>query len=97
MNINATLLGGECPRTFYLSGRIGQTLFFLHRAGKEGITSLENPALRLAAYVHSLREMGFEITTEREPHDSDYPGSHARYKLACTVILGGSDGHGAKQ
>jgi len=87
MNINATLMGGECPRSFYLTGRIGQTLFWLHGAGQEGITSLENPAYRLAAYVHSLREMGFAITTEREPHSGDYPGHHARYRLQCTVIV----------
>ena len=45
------------------------------------------PAMRLSAYVHSLRKLGFEITTQREPHGGDYPGYHARYRLACTVVL----------
>ena len=48
MNINATLPGGECPRTFILDGRIGQTLYALHTAGQDGITPLDNPARRLA-------------------------------------------------
>lgn len=88
MIINATLLGGEQPRSFHLSGRIGQTLFLLHRADKAGITALDSPAKRLAAYVYSLRRMGFEITTERELHDGDYPGHHARYRLQSAVMLG---------
>ena len=87
MNINATLQGGESPRSFLLSGRIGQTLLFLHRAGPTGITSLEWPAMRLSAYVHSLRKIGFEITTEREPHGGDYPGHHARYRLHSAVTV----------
>ena len=90
MNINATLMGGECPRSFYLIGRIGQTLFLLHHAGEKGITSLGNPAYRLAAYVHSLREMGFEINTEREPHGGDYLGYNARYRLESNVTLEGA-------
>lgn len=89
MNINVTLLGGDSPRQFILSGRIGQTLHRLHLAGKLGITSLESPALRLAAHVHSLRALGFTIETEREPHHGAYPGYHARYRLISSVSLGG--------
>ena len=88
MQIHATLMGGEQSRSLFLSGRIGQTLFLLQRAGDEGITAMETPAKRLAAYVHSLREMGFEISTEREPHGGAYPGYHARYRLESSVILG---------
>lgn len=90
MNINVTLLGGERPRHFILSGRIGQTLHRLHLAGKTGITPLESPALRLAAHVHSLRELGFIIETEREPHGGTYPGHHARYTLVSGVSVGGA-------
>ena len=65
----------------------------LHHAGTEGITSLNNPALRLAAYIKSLRKMGFIIDTEREKHEGDYPGVHARYRLvsAVTVRTGGNE------
>jgi hypothetical protein len=34
------------------------------------------------------RDVGFTIDTEREEHDGDYPGFHARYRLCSTVILG---------
>jgi hypothetical protein len=87
MNISVTLLGGEYPRHFILSGRIGQTFHRLHLTGKKGITPLESPALRLAAHVHSLRELGFIIETEREPHGGAYPGYHARYTLVSSVSL----------
>ncbi len=87
MKINATLLGGECPHTFTLNGRIGQTIWELHNAGQDGITALEIPALRLAAYVHSLRGLGFTIDTELEEHQGPYPGHHARYRLSSSVLL----------
>ena len=60
MDIHATLKGGEQPRSLFLSGRIAQTLHHLHRAGPKGITTLDWPAMRLSAYVHSLRKLGFE-------------------------------------
>lgn len=90
MKINVTLLGGECPRMFTLSGRVGQTLHHLMQAEGLGITSLENPAIRLAAHIHVLRDMGFIIDTEREPHGGAYPGYHARYRLKSDVVLGHS-------
>ncbi len=88
MNLNVTLQGGDCPRVFALSGRIGQTMHHLMQSKQQGITSLENPAIRLAAHIHSLREMGFVIDTETEPHGGAYPGYHARYRLKSIVILG---------
>ncbi|MBL4767950.1 MAG: hypothetical protein JKY94_09595 [Rhodobacteraceae bacterium] len=94
MKINVTLLGGDCPRTFTLTGRIGQAMHFLMQARRQGITSLENPAIRLAAHIHSLRAMGFIIDTETEPHGGAYPGYHARYRLRSTVMLGHSQTEG---
>ena len=38
---------------------------------------------RVAAYVHCLRKLGFEIETEMEPHGGAYRGRHARYRLLC--------------
>ena len=89
MLINATLMGSEPSLTFKLKGRIGQTIQHLHRAGSAGITSLEAPSIRLSAHIHSLRKIGFDITTEREPHGGDYPGHHARYRLESNVMLSG--------
>ncbi|MBT3141365.1 helix-turn-helix domain-containing protein [Ruegeria litorea] len=94
MNLNVTLQGGDCPRLFTLSGRIGQTMHHLMQAKQQGITSLENPAIRLAAHIHSLREMGFVIDTETEPHGGAYPGYHARYRLRSSVALGHNQGEG---
>ncbi|MBT0958915.1 hypothetical protein IV417_16120 [Alphaproteobacteria bacterium KMM 3653] len=86
MNKTVTLLGGECPRTFKLSGRIGQTMHNLMQAKSAGITSLESPALRLASHIHVLRKMGFSIETELEPHGGTYSGNHARYRLLSEVV-----------
>jgi hypothetical protein len=44
-----------------------------------------NPALRLAAYVHSLRRAGLYIETELERHDGRYSGKHARYRLLTPI------------
>jgi hypothetical protein len=87
MKINATLMGGERPLLFSLSGRLGQTLNRLYEAGAQGITPLETPALRLAAHVHDLRKIGFLIETEREPHAGAYSGFHARYRLCSDVSI----------
>ena len=86
MQINITLMGGEHSRSFTLSGRVGQTINALMQAGSKGITPLDNPTLRLAAYIHSLREMGFTIDTEIEPHGGPYAGHHARYRLRSIVL-----------
>ena len=87
MHIDVTLTGGEQPRTFTISGRIGQTIYHLWQAGDVGITALETPALRLAAYVHSLREMGFAIETHMEPHEGRYAGQHAKYILRTPLVV----------
>lgn len=96
MKINITLIGGEHPRYVTLSGRTGQTMHALVQAKGKGITPLDNPSLRLAAYVHSLRDMGFTIDTELVQHSGDYPGYHACYRLRSTVILGHQHGKAAE-
>ena len=96
MNIDVILLGGEGPRYISLSGRIGQTMHALMQAKGKGITPLETPSLRLAAYVHSLRGIGFTIDTEIEQQGGDYPGYHARYRLRSTVALGHNNGEAAQ-
>jgi hypothetical protein len=88
MQINITLMGGERSRYISQSGRIGQTMHALLRAKSQGIGPLEHRSLRLAAYIHSLRDMGFTIDAERAEQDGDYPVFHARYRLRSTVILG---------
>ena len=87
MKINATLPGGECPRTLELNGRLGWTMYQLVSAGARGVTALEHPALRWSGYIHTLRNMGIPIETEMEEHDGIYKGRHARYRLACEVSV----------
>jgi hypothetical protein len=71
-----------------VSGRVRWALDQLLKAGAKGCTPLNNPAPRMAAYVHSLRGTGVEIETSTEPHEGDFPGHHARYVLRSGVALG---------
>lgn len=91
MKISVTLYLSEQSRTFEFQGRLGWTMAQLADAGTHGITSIERPAPRLSAYVHSLRRCGVPIETENEPHEGPYSGTHARYRLSCdarVVVLG---------
>jgi hypothetical protein len=72
-------------RLHIVGGRTRWALDRLMKAGGRGITSMDNPAPRLAAYVFLLRESGFDIETITEPHAGDYPGHHARYVLRSIV------------
>jgi hypothetical protein len=92
MKIEVTLLSGQ-PRTFKLDGRLGWTLATLAKAGTKGVATVERPAPRWSAYVHDLRKLGIQIETELEPHEGNYPGKHARYRLACAAqVTGLTDG-----
>jgi hypothetical protein len=71
-----------------ISGRVRWALDQLRKAGKVGCTPIDNPAPRMAAYVHSLRGMGVEIETITETHAGNFPGHHARYVLRSGVSLG---------
>ena len=87
MKITVTTMGGDCPRTLELKGRLGWAMTQLFEAGAKGVSPKDNPAPRWSAYVHDLRGMSIPIETEMVPHDGSYPGHHARYRLACTVTL----------
>lgn len=79
---------------FFVSGKVAMTLAALIKHGQSGITALElsnSWALRLAAYVHQLRQYGLEIETIRESHD-DIGGWHARYALHSAVAMLGEIG-----
>lgn len=75
------------PFSLTLKGRPAWALGHLVAAGAAGITSLEYPAPRWAAYVHTLRGLGVPIETVHEAHKGDYPGTHARYMLRGTAVL----------
>jgi len=70
---------------FVVSGRVAETLTLLIRRGPKGVAAFDfpgGPAFRLAAYVHSLRELGLVIETKREAHAG---GTHGRYVLRSQV------------
>ena len=71
--------------TVTAKGRPKWALDALIEAGARGITSMENPAPRLAGYVHLLRTMGVPIETIHEPHGGEFAGHHARYRLQAQV------------
>ena len=82
---------GSCSPV--IGGRDLQTLQALAERGMSRLSSLEFPALRLAAYVFNLREFGLDIETIREKHDGPFPGWHGRYVLHSQVkIAGGNHG-----
>lgn len=69
-------------------GREAETLVALCDKGPLGLRAFDfqgGPALRLAAYVHDLRKLGFPIRTDREAHAG---GNHAVYFVECkpTVV-----------
>ena len=74
-------------KVFEVSGRYGQTLYWLIKHKDRGITakSVCNTAYRLASYIHNLRHKRFmEIETQSEPHDG---GQHARYWLKSDIEI----------
>jgi hypothetical protein len=67
------------------TGQFAWALLQLHRAGKTGITSLENPAPRLRHYVYGLRRDGLDITTDYEDHGGTFAGRHGRDRLTTPI------------
>ena len=74
--------GWACVAT----GRVAWALAELVRAGKRGVTPIDNPGPRWSAYIFTLRtEYGLDIETVNEPHGGPYPGTHARYVLKSRI------------
>lgn len=73
------------PVTIATSGRALWALERLAGAGPKGCSPITEPALRWAAYVHTLRGLDVPIETIHEEHEGDFPGTHARYVLRATV------------
>jgi hypothetical protein len=81
--------GANGPVRMTIKGRELWALRELIRVGAQGLTSIESPAPRLAAYIFKLRARGLIISTIREQHGGEYPGHHARYVLRTPVAVGG--------
>lgn len=80
-------IGGEDGPVVTTTGRAAWALERLIAAGSKGITSLSDPAPRLADYVFKLRRLGIGIITDDEPHQGEFAGRHARYRLASHVRI----------
>jgi hypothetical protein len=69
VELKARAFIGDAPYDFKVKGQTARALHALHRAKDSGITALEvsSWALRLAAYVHTLRDKhGLHIETKTE-------------------------------
>lgn len=81
-----TLHGPDGPKTFTLAGRPGWLLARLIEAGQTGLTAADfAPGLRVAGFVHRIRQAGVPVETRYERHEGRFPGNHARYRLAAEV------------
>ena len=78
---------GDDPELKIFRGRPAWCLGELVTAGAAGITSLENPAMRLGHYIFVLRRGGVAIETEYEAHHGPFAGSHGRYRLSIPVTV----------
>lgn len=78
-------------RRVEVKGRNLWALQALMVAGSTGITAISNPAPRLSAYIHRLRALGLDISTEHEAHGGPYSGHHAKYRLHSDVELEAPD------
>lgn len=87
MKLTARIETGETRQTLHLRGRQAWALMELLKAGETGITSRQNPAPRISAYVHSLRRKGVSIDTDWEKHGGTYPGEHGVYRLRSAVKI----------
>lgn len=75
------------PFLIHICGRELWALTLLLEAGATGCTANQVGAVRLAAYVHRLRERGVWIETVDEANGSEFPGKHARYVLHSWVCI----------
>jgi hypothetical protein len=80
-------IGGDDGPIVTATGRAAWALERLIAAGGRGITSVSDPAPRLADYVFKLRRLGIGIITDDEPHQGEFAGRHARYRLATPVRI----------
>ena len=75
-------------RNIGLLGRNAWALKALIERGSKGVTPIDTPAPRIAAYIFNLRKhYGLAIETKHEKHSGPFAGEHARYVLHSDVII----------
>lgn len=83
-------------------GPFAQCLYWLPRAGPNGISSLHYIGYRLPHHVRVLRHQhAVKIDTKSEPHTGNFPGSDARYTLGSSVeflrVVGAGETNGKRR
>ena len=68
-------------------GREACPLRHLIDTGSVGVATIDHPAPRWSHYVYKLRQAGFIVSTECEPHVGSFPGTHGRYRLETAVTV----------
>lgn len=85
--LRATFLDEPHRPCVIVKGRDAWALQELTNAGQSGCTPIVEPAPRWSAYVFNLRRVGIHIETVHEPHQGQFPGTHARYVLRSRMSL----------
>jgi hypothetical protein len=77
-----------------ISGRPAWMLDRLLKAGERGLTTAElAPGLRVSDFIFKLRKHhGIAVSSERETHAGDFPGSHSIYRLSEPVEVIATEG-----
>ncbi|MDE3240721.1 MAG: hypothetical protein KGN33_17315 [Paracoccaceae bacterium] len=87
MQVEIEQKNGEKTTVFLTEPRVIWALEHLIRAGKRGITTLENPAPRWSAYLHKIKRAGIPFTKVTEKHGGDFEGWHARFFIGEGVRI----------
>lgn len=87
LSLKATIVDHLDQPTVTVNGRDAWALQKLVDAGSKGCTPIDHPGPRWSGYVFNLRRAGIHIETVHEPHQGQFPGTHARYVLLSRVKL----------
>ncbi|NDR59198.1 winged helix domain-containing protein [Aliiruegeria sabulilitoris] len=77
--------GSDDPFRINITGRVNWAMEQLLAAGDNGCTPIFHPAPRWSHYIWVLRGECVEIETIHEPHEGEFPGTHACYVLRSQV------------
>jgi hypothetical protein len=55
-------------------------------AGREGISTIAYPGVRVGDAIHKLRKAGVEIETHYVEHGGEFAGHHGRYVLRSRIV-----------
>jgi hypothetical protein len=74
------------PVPLRLTKRADFFLGELLAAGREGISTINYPGVRVGDAIFKLRKAGVEIETDHVAHGGEFAGSHGVYRLKSRVV-----------